>query len=173
MGGVGRIAMSAARWLRLAVSIGLVLAAYALVPVSLGPRTSDLARAAAVLVLLAGATFVMVCQLRLAVAEQDRRVDGLVLAVVVVTAAFAFAFYAVERQRPGEVVGLETRLDALYFTTSTMLTVGWGDVHPAGQVARLLALVQMAFDVVFVATAAGLLSSRVRRAATHRGRRDS
>jgi voltage-gated potassium channel len=78
------------------------------------------------------------------------------------------AFYVVEQHRPGEIVGLNSRLDSLYFTVSTLLTIGYGDVHAAGQLARALVLVQTVFDVVFVATAASLLSSRVRSAAQRR-----
>jgi voltage-gated potassium channel len=51
---------------------------------------------------------------------------------------------------------------------TTMTTVGTGDVHAAGQVARALVLVQMVFNVVFVATIATLLSTRVRLAAESR-----
>ena len=63
---------------------------------------------------------------------------------------FSLAFYITSRQEPTEVAGLHTRLDALYFTASTILTIGFGDIHAAGQTARALVLLQMAFDVVFV-----------------------
>ena len=95
-------------------------------------------------------------------------IDGLVMAIATVTLVFALAFYVVEVRNPQQIDGLETRLDALYFTASTMLTIGYGDVHAAGQAARALVLLQMVFNVVFVAAAAGLLTSRVRRVATAR-----
>jgi voltage-gated potassium channel len=64
------------------------------------------------------------------------------------------------------MVDLHTRTDALYFTLSTLTTIGFGDVHAVGQVARVLVIVQMIFDVVFVAAVAatlrGHLSSRIR-----------
>ena len=49
-----------------------------------------------------------------------------------------------------------------------MLTIGYGDVHAQGQVARAFVLVQIIFNTVFVATAVALLSSRVRRVAVER-----
>ena len=70
-----------------------------------------------------------------------------------------------EPERPSQIAGLHTRLDSLYFATTTLATVGTGDVHAAGQVARALVLVQMIFNVVFVATIAALLSARVKSAA--------
>ena len=93
--------------------------------------------------------------------------------MVVVVVAFSLGFYLMALQRPGEIAGLHTRVDALYFTMSTLTTVGFGDVHATGQTARVLVLVQMVFNIVFVTTAAALLSSRIRsvaaeRAAAHR-----
>ena len=42
--------------------------------------------------------------------------------------------------------------DALYFTIVTMATVGYGDVHAEGQVARALVIGLIVFDVVIVAS---------------------
>jgi hypothetical protein len=56
----------------------------------------------------------------------------------------------------------------LYFTTTTLTTVGTGDVHAAGQVARALVLVQMVFNGLFVASTVTLLASRLRSAAAQR-----
>lgn len=65
--------------------------------------------------------------------------------------------------RPGEFEGMHTRVDALYFTTSTLATVGYGDVHATGQAARAVATVQMFLDLVFLAAAARLLASALAR----------
>jgi voltage-gated potassium channel len=75
---------------------------------------------------------------------------------------FSHAFYVLQRNDPAQFVGLHTRLDSLYFAITTLTTVGTGDIHAAGQVGRALVLVQMIFNVVFVATTASLLSTRVR-----------
>ena len=158
----------AVRWLRLATALILVLVAYALVPTSLEARAGTLGRLLAVLALLVGAAVVMIRQLRLSAFDWDRGIDGLVVAVEVMTVAFALVFYLIALQDPGQVVGLHTRIDSLYFTASTMLTVGYGDIHAEGQLARTLVLIQMVFDVIFIAAAAGMLSSRVRRAASAR-----
>ena len=61
------------------------------------------------------------------------------------------------------LAGLDTRTDALYFTVVTLGTVGYGDVHPVGQAARLIATTQIAFDLVFVAALLSVFSSRVTR----------
>ncbi|MFD2354494.1 potassium channel family protein [Nonomuraea ferruginea] len=75
---------------------------------------------------------------------------------------FALADYNVAYWREGEFAGLETRTDALYFAVSTLATVGFGDVHAQGQLARGLVLVQMAFNLIVLATAATLLTGKLK-----------
>jgi hypothetical protein len=122
----------------------------------------------AVLVLLG---YLIVRQFRLELRlGEDYRIDGLLAAIFGVVVTFSFGFYLMARNDPGEVAGLHTRIDALYFTVSTLTTVGFGDIHAAGQAARVLVLVQMGFNLIFITSAAALLSGRVRTAAEERAR---
>lgn len=86
-----------------------------------------------------------------------RLIVGSVVGVVV----FALADYTVATLMPGQFVELVTKTDALYFAVSTLGTVGFGDVHAAGQWARVLVLVQMVFNLVVLAAAFTLLSRRI------------
>ena len=81
---------------------------------------------------------------------------------------FALGYFLLELARPEQIVGLTTRTDALYFTLSTLTTVGFGDVYADGQIARALVSVQMVFDVVFVAAGVALLTGRLRGAVVSR-----
>ncbi|MCW2790167.1 MAG: two pore domain potassium channel family protein [Aeromicrobium sp.] len=155
-------------WLHRTAVLVLLVMVYFIVPTSADTRASVLGRVVVVVLLLTVTAWIVVRQLRLAVLDSDRRIDGLVLAVIVMTLSFAMVYYVLELRHHGEVDGLETRVDALYFTVSTILTVGYGDIHAEGQAARTLVLVQMVFDVVFVATTAAVVSSRVRDVATTR-----
>ena len=94
----------------------------------------------------------------------------LVMFLALVLVVFAFGFYALERSDPGQVAGLRTRIDAFYFTLATMATVGYGDVHAAGQVARALTAAQMIFNIIFVGALAAVLTGRVRIRAQERER---
>lgn len=87
----------------------------------------------------------------------------LVLMLEIVLVAFALTYYTLAVNLPGEMVGISTRIDALYFTASTMSTVGYGDVHAEGQVARAVATVHLLFDVVFLAAFARLITRRLAR----------
>lgn len=79
----------------------------------------------------------------------------------VVLIVFALTYFNVAVHASHQMVGIETRIDALYFATTTMATVGYGDVHPVGQAARAVTTVNLAFDIVFVAAFAHLITSRL------------
>ena len=88
--------------------------------------------------------------------------QSLVMLLELVAVVFALGYYVLALSTPGQVAGLETRTDALYFTLSTVATVGYGDVHAVGQLARSLVIVQIVFDAVFVAALVAVLRVHVR-----------
>ena len=83
----------------------------------------------------------------------------LVMLTEIATCAFALIYYSLAVHGSGQLVGVDTRLDALYFTLTTMTTAGYGDVYASGQVARAVVCVHLAFNLVFL----GLLALLVRR----------
>jgi voltage-gated potassium channel Kch len=158
------------RWLRPVLICGVLLGLYFAVPVTTRMPTQDYVLRVLVAVLFFALLAILVVrQLRLQIEDETgRRVDGLVVVVLAVVLGFSLAFYVLQDRNPGQVPGLETRLDALYFAMTTLLTVGYGDIHAEGQAARVLVLVQMVFNVVFIASAANVLSNRVRTVVTER-----
>ncbi|MDY0811957.1 potassium channel family protein [Kitasatospora purpeofusca] len=91
------------------------------------------------------------------------RHPGVWLAFLICFSLTVFAgTYYVLADRPGEFDGLVTRLDALYFTVVTMATIGYGDITASGQGPRLVVLLQIVYNFVFLAAAAGALSRTVR-----------
>jgi voltage-gated potassium channel len=64
---------------------------------------------------------------------------------------------------PGQFDGLHTKIDAVYFSVSTLATVGFGDVHAAGQLARAAVTLQMLFNIVFLGTAITFVTGILRR----------
>ena len=83
--------------------------------------------------------------------------------LVLVLVIFSFGYFLLTVQQPGQFNGLTTRLDALYFSMTTMSTVGYGDIHAEGQLARLLVTVQLVFNLVFVASLVSLFQDQIRR----------
>ena len=156
------------RLLHLTALVASILLLYFVVPVDGELDGNAVLRGVVAFLALVALIIVMVRQLGVHLDDGERRIDGLVGTIVIVVVAFALAYYVLNIREPHQIDGMETRVDSLYFTMTTLLTVGFGDIHAAGQVARVMVLIQYMFNVVFVATAAGILSSRVRAAVTAR-----
>jgi voltage-gated potassium channel len=150
------------RWAHLGLILAALVVVYFLAPVSADVHRVNVLRGVAVILLAMALVAGVVRQIRLHLDDTDRRVDGLIVSIMAVMVAFSFVFYTMDQRDPGQFVEMNTRLDALYFTAATTASVGYGDVHAAGQAARALVLVQIAFNVVFIGTAVALLSSRIR-----------
>ena len=156
------------RWLRLAAIVGAVVLLYFVVPVDRQVQRENISRAVGALLIIGLLALGVVYQLRVHLDDTSKKVDGLIVTIVVVMAVFSIGFYNLEAHDPDQFAQLQTRLDALYFTMATAATVGYGDVHAVGQTARAVVLVNMVFNVVFIGTAVALLSARVREVVSHR-----
>jgi len=95
------------------------------------------------------------------------RMELLLAALYLAIVFFAGTYYVLARWDASQVVGLRTRTDALYFALTIATTTGFGDIHAQGQVARVVASVQLVFDVAFIGAVAATLRASVaaRRAA--------
>lgn len=100
--------------------------------------------------------------------EWRLRVAALILLIVGALTFFCISYYRLAKY-PGEFNELHTAIDALYFTLTTTLTVGYGDVNAAGQIARVEVIIQMLFNVIILAGAVKLISAVLRhqRESTH------
>ena len=101
---------------------------------------------------------------RLLRAGEDARIRGLVLLLTVTVLFFSWCNASVAKL-PGQFADLHDKTDALYFSVSTLATVGFGDVHPAGQLARGAVTLQIVFNLVFLGAAVSLISGFFRRQA--------
>jgi voltage-gated potassium channel len=88
--------------------------------------------------------------------ETAIRLEALV-AVLYAFVVFMSLVYLGLASSPGQFDELHTRIDALYFTMSTIATVGFGDVHATGQAARLVVTVQIFLDLIFVGLVARII----------------
>ncbi|MGC5307598.1 potassium channel family protein [Micromonospora zamorensis] len=142
----------------------LLLLGYFVIPLEQDPNGIRIVlRTAATLLLVLAVAVLVTGQVRRQLAAGAPRGDAeagslvrLVVALVAGVVAFALADYVVASNRVGEFVGLETRVDALYFALATLTTVGYGDVHAQGQIARVLVCAQMVFSIGVIATGASI-----------------
>lgn len=106
---------------------------------------------------------------RLLRAGEQTRVRTLVLLLCVTVFYFSY-LDVVLAEIPGQFASLHTKTDGLYFSVSTLATVGFGDVHATGQAARAAVTLQIVFNLVFLGSAVAMISGlwreRARRRAT-------
>jgi len=149
-------------WLRHVLSAAGLLVIYYAIPVGSFGVTGRT-------VLSLFLTLLGIAVLAIAITGQVRRqlamdptahVQSLFMLLELVVVVFAIGYYIVAISAPGQIADLHTRTDSLYFTLSTLTTIGFGDVHAVGQLARVLVIIQMVFDVVFVAAVAATLRGR-------------
>jgi voltage-gated potassium channel len=112
-------------------------------------------------------TFIVLSVIRLLKAGEDTRARALILLLCLAVFFFSWADDALAKI-PGEFAQLHTKIDALYFSVSTLATVGFGDVHASGQLARAAVTLQVLFNLVFIGTAVAMVSGLWRARATRR-----
>ena len=147
--------------MRSALTVAGLLALYAVIPVpgQREPLWLTLAMALAGLAFLAYAFITLAQRAQRAGTSSKEtaiRLEALV-AVLYAFVVFMSLVYLGLASSPGQFDELHTRVDALYFTMSTIATVGFGDVHATGQAARLVVTVQIFLDLIFVGLVARII----------------
>lgn len=89
------------------------------------------------------------------------------IAAIVVTATLTIltssaTYFAMSQSTDGSFRGLETKVDAVYFAVTIMTTVGFGDIVPVSQSARLVTTFHMIFTVALVGAALRLITLAAR-----------
>jgi hypothetical protein len=138
--------------LRITVVTALLIGLYALVPIPVG-RSGALA----VLEMAVGLLIFLVAtgwQIRNIVRDDHpvlRAVEAVAFALPLLIVVFAFTYLTLSRADPASFSEHLDRIDALYYTTSTLATVGFGDITADSTGARALVSVQMLFDLALIA----------------------
>jgi hypothetical protein len=160
--------------LRSLVVLLAVLAIYYAVPVGELPSGEGLAFS--VVVVVVGCTVIarlVIDQLRRQLSPAGReevvRVQSLVFLVYATVLLFALVYTGMAEASDHQFVGLETKTDGLYFTVTTLATVGFGDIHARGQVARAIVTLQIVFNLVFVGALASMVTGAIRERASRGG----
>ncbi|WP_457452571.1 potassium channel family protein [Streptomyces sp. M18.1] len=171
---VVRVGWPAVRpWVVRAGAAAGVVVAYFLLPLDhLGPQRPVLSWLLFALILTVVAVLLL-RQIRHVLVDRPDSRPGMVLSLLIVLSVHVFSatYYALAKQ-PGEFTGLHTRVDALYFTVVTLATVGYGDITPRGQSARIITVLQIAYSFVFLTAAATALTQRMRDMVVRRTDRD-
>jgi hypothetical protein len=101
---------------------------------------------------------------RISVAElpELRAVEGLGIVIVVFLVLFSGIYLAMSHDAPRTFTQTLDHIQALYFTISIFSTVGFGDITPRTDTARVLVSIQMLLDLVIIGAAVRLIFSAAR-----------
>jgi voltage-gated potassium channel len=88
-----------------------------------------------------------------------RAMESLGTSVPLYLITFATTHYLIEYRHTGSYSQPMTRLDALYFATTVFTTVGFGDITPISERARVVTLLQMVGNLILIGLVARILLS--------------
>jgi hypothetical protein len=79
-----------------------------------------------------------------------RALEGLITTFPLVILLFATTYFVMAEHVRDSFNQSMTRIDALYFTVTTFATVGYGDIVPTAETARVAVTVQMVIDLALI-----------------------
>jgi hypothetical protein len=135
----------------------LVLAAFYLVPFAHLNGTRSVLRLASVVALVGAVLAVQIRRISKAELPELRAVEALAVVIVVFLTGFSIIYLNLSH---GTQMTFTQPLDhtrALYFTISVFSTVGFGDITPRTDTARLIVSAQMLLDLVIIGTVVRLI----------------
>ncbi len=80
-----------------------------------------------------------------------RAIEVVAFALPLLVVVFAFTYLSLSRADSASFSEHLDRVDAMYYTVSTVTTVGIGDITPTSVGARILVTFQMLFDLMLIA----------------------
>ncbi len=123
-----------------------------------------------IVMLLAFAWYFRLQLRRIHVAQYPRiqATEALLLLVAMFLAFFTVTYNAMSLAEPASFSENLDQFSAFYFTVTVLATVGFGDITPVTIPARSVAMVQMGFDIAFIAVAVRIVTGTANQALKNR-----
>lgn len=144
----------------LCVAIGMTLV-YGLMPFRDGKWWIDALIGLAAIAAIVPLTIRRVHAVRVTTRPTMVAVEALVLLFTLLIFGFS-SLYLTINQNGTQFFDMNNRVDAAYFTVTTLSTVGFGDVHPVGKAARLAVIAQILVDFTLLAVSVRVLLDATR-----------
>ncbi|HET6257359.1 MAG TPA: ion channel [Pseudonocardia sp.] len=97
-----------------------------------------------------------------------RAIQAVAIGIPMLLLVFAAVYLLIDTDRPGSFTEPLSRTDALYFTLTVFTTVGFGDITPKSELARIITMTQMVVGLIAVGLVARILFSAVQIAVARR-----
>jgi voltage-gated potassium channel len=98
-----------------------------------------------------------------------RAIQAVAVGLPLLLLMFASAYIVISGNQPDAFTEALSRTDSLYFTVTVFATVGFGDIAPKTELARVVTMIQMLLGVVVVGLIAKIFLNAVQVAVRRRG----
>lgn len=156
--------------MRSLLTAGLLVTVYYLLPLDSAFTTGTILGLAAGIVAVALLLSWQLRRISLSQRPELRAMEALGTTLPLYLLLFATTYFLMEHSAADSFSEPLSRSDALYFTVTVFSTVGFGDISPRSEPARLLATGQMTMNLLLIGVAARLLVSAVERGRMQQGR---
>ena len=169
----GRRWVATAALLRAAASVTVLVVVYYLLPLD---RPVDTGTVIEFVLGLAVLVAVVAWQVRAIIASDMprlRAVQAMAVGLPLLLLLFASTYVLLAQARPDSFNEALGRTDALYFTVTVFATVGFGDIVPVSEVARIVTMIQMIMGLIAVGLVARIVLGAVQAAVRRRDGEDA
>ena len=156
-------ALSSGRCCAVSLSATVLVVLYYLLPLDRPWRAGTAERLLASLVVFAGVMMWQVRKITRSRYPGVQAVEALGLIVPLFLLLFASTYFVMGRASAAAFTQPLTRTDALYFTVTVFSTVGFGDISPKSEAARVVLIVQMLGDLAILGAGIQVLFRAVQR----------
>ncbi|WP_322752941.1 potassium channel family protein [Frankia sp. Cas3] len=149
--------------LRALLTTTVLVVLYYLLPLDRPPASSAGAavRVAVGLVVFTTVISIQVWQIAHAPYPRLRAVESIAASLPLFLLLFAITYFLLAQEQAAAFTEPLTRTDALYFTITVFSTVGFGDIAPRTEAARVIAMIQMLGDLVAIGVIARIFVSAI------------
>jgi voltage-gated potassium channel len=164
----GRARVTTGALLRAAATVALLLCGYFLAPLDRPLDAGTLVKFLLGLVLVGAIVALQARRILTSHVPRLQAIQAIAVILPLLLLVFAAIYVAIETNRPGSFTEPLSRIDSLYFTVTVFSTVGFGDIAPKSELARVLTMTQMLMGLVAVGLVARILFGAMETAVARR-----
>jgi len=147
---------------RTVITVVVLVVGYHLIPFDRGDTWQIGLVAVVALVLLFAGAVLELRAVKVAEFPTLRAVQSLTVSLVVVLLSFAGVYMILSNNDSGAFDEVLDHTGAVYFSLTTLTTIGYGDIVPLSHAARNVVMLQMVIDVLIIGVYVKLVTTTVR-----------
>jgi voltage-gated potassium channel Kch len=148
---------------RAALGVSLLLLAYCLLPLYAATNKELVIRLIVAGIVIAGILLWEIQVISRSEFPQLRAADALITGITLLVVVFSSIYLSMSKANVAAFSEPLGRTSAMYFTMTTLTTVGYGDVVAKSDSARISVMIQMVFNVAFIGLAVKWITFTARR----------